>query len=90
MINLSLSVDKIDYSSLIPVLVPMVIKNKLAAKAAQFTIEAKLKTMSEQEKNAFVVNFLHEHKNQIIENLNEFVKDKGIKGFICNFDADIL
>ena len=90
MINLSLNVDGIDYSSLIPVLVPMVIKNKLAAKAAQFTIEAKLKTMSEREKNAFVVNFLHEHKNQIIENLNEFVKEKGVKGYICNFDADIL
>ncbi len=90
MINFSINVDGIDYSSLIQVLVPTVIKNKFAAKAARFTIEAKLKNMSEQEKNAYVVNFLNENKNHIIENLNEFVKNKGVKGYICNFNADIL
>ncbi len=90
MVELKLNIDGIDFVSLIPVLMPMVIKNKIAAKAAQLTIELKLKNMSDQEKNACVVNFLHEHKNQIIESLNEFVKNKGVKGFICNFDADIL
>ncbi len=90
MLELRLNIEGIDYSSLIPVLVPMIIKNKIAAKAATFTVEAKLKAMSEQEKNVYVLNFLHEHKNQIIENLNEFVKSKGVKGYICNFDADIL
>ena len=90
MIELKLDLTGIDYNSLIPIIVPMIIKNKLAAKAASFTIEAKLKSMSEQEKNAFVVNFLQEHKNQIIESLNELVKNKGVTGYICNFDAGII
>ncbi len=90
MIELKLDMDGIDYASLIPVIVPMIIKNKIAAKAATLTLSSKLKTMSEQDKNAFVVGFLEEHKNRIIENLNDYVKSKGVKGYICNFDADIL
>ncbi len=90
MIEFKIDMDGIDYNSLVNVLVPMVIKNNIAAKAAMFTINLKLKTMSENQKNAFVVNFIEEHKNQMIENLNEAIKKKGVKGYICNFDADII
>lgn len=90
MLELKLDIDGIDYKSLIPVIIPMIIKNKIAAKAAMFAIEIKLKTMSNDEKNAFAVKFLEEHKNHIIEALNEYIKNKGITGYICNFDADII
>ena len=90
MIEFKIDVDGIDYKSLIPTVVPMVIKNKIAAKAAIFTIETKLRGKTETEKNAFVVNYLQEHKNKIIEALNEKVKGTGITGYVCNFDADII
>lgn len=90
MIELKLDLTGIDYNSLISAIIPMIIKNKLAAKAAQLTALSKLKNMSEQEKNIYVVKLLMEHKNHIIEKLNEYIKIKGVNGYICNFDADII
>lgn len=90
MIEFKLDLTGIDYNSLIPIIIPMIIKNKLAAKAARFTVEAKLKNKTEQDKNAFAVKFLEEHKNQIIESLNEYIKKQGVTGYICNFNAEIL
>ena len=90
MIELKLCFNGIDYNSLISVIIPMVIKNKLAAKAAQLTAASRLKKMTEQEKNAYAVKFLEEHKNLIIENLNEYVKSNGVTGYICNFAAGII
>ena len=90
MLELKLDIDGIDYNSLIKIIMPLLIKNKIAAKTATITIEMMLKTMSEREKNTYAVNFINENKNKITEILNDYAKNKGIRGNICNCEAKII
>lgn len=90
MIELHIDLDGIDYEKAIPTIVPLIIKNPLAAKAAQLALLSKFKNKSQDEKNALFVNFINEHKNKIIKTTNEKVNENGTLGYLCNVSADII
>ena len=90
MLELRIALDGIDYDTLIPVLIPMVIKNPIAAKAAKAAYKVKTANLSQKEKDALAVKLLTDNKNKVLTTLNEKVADKGIKGYIIGFDADVL
>ena len=90
MLELRIALDGIDYDTLIPSLVPLVIKNPIAAKAALAAYKVKTHKMTKAEKDALAVQLLTDNKNQIITKLNSKISDKGITGYIVGFDADVL
>ena len=90
MVELRLALDGIDYDTLVPMLLPMVIKNPIAAKAAMTAYKIKTANMSQSERDALAVKLLTDNKNKILTALNEKVADKGVKGYVIGFDADVL
>lgn len=90
MIEIKLDIDGIDYDTVIPVIVPMLIKNKIAAKAAISAASIVIKNKSQRERNETAVKTIKDRKNKIIELCNKELKEKGIKGYVCNIDADII
>ena len=90
MIELRIALDGIDYDTLIPALLPMVIKNPLAAKAALAAYKIKTANLSQPERDALAVKLLTDNNNKILTTLNSKVADKGIKGYVVGFDADVL
>ena len=90
MIELRIALDGIDYDTLIPTLLPLVIKNPIATQAALTAYKFRTAKMTQREKDAVVVQLLSDNKNKILSTLNEKVSDKGIKGYLLNFDADII
>ena len=90
MIELRIALDGIDYDTLIPKLLPMVIKNPIAAKAALTAYKLKTAKMTQREKDALAVQLLTDNKNKVLSTLNEKIADKNVKGYLLNFDADII
>lgn len=90
MIELRIALDGIDYDTLIPTLLPMIIKNPIASKAALAAYKLKTAKLSQSEKDALAVQLLTDNKNKILTTLNEKVADKGIKGYVIGFDADVM
>lgn len=90
MIELRIAIDGIDYDTLIPAVLPMIIKNPIAAKAALAAYKVKTANLSQSEKDALAVKLLTDNKNKILTTLNEKVSDKGVKGYVIGFDADVL
>ena len=90
MLELRIALDGIDYDTLIPTLIPMMIKNPIAAKAALAAYKIKTAKLSQSERDALAVQLLTDNKNKILTTLNQKVADKGIKGYVVGFDADVL
>ena len=90
MIELHIDIDGIDFENAISVIVPLIIKNPIAAKAAQLSLLAKFKNKSQSERNMMFVNFINEHKNKIIKTTNEKVNEIGTLGYLCNISADLI
>ena len=87
MIELKFTLDNIDYETLLPIIIPIVIKNPLASKAALVAARAKLKNMSPSERDIYVSNLLSGNKDRILSALNAKVAAKGIKGEITSLSA---
>ena len=87
MIEIKVSLDMIDYSSLLPIITKTVTKNKILSKAIKLTVDGKLSKMTEKEKNTYLVSFIEEHKERITEILNEYAKNKNIIGYITDISA---
>jgi len=90
MLELRIALDNIDYDTLIPTVLPMIIKNPIAAKAALAAYKLKTANLSQSERDALAAKLLTDNKNKILTVLNEKVSEKGIKGYITGFDADVL
>lgn len=90
MLELRIALDGIDYDTVIPTLIPMVIKNPIAAKAALAAYKLKASKLSQSERDALAAKILTEHKNKILTALNEKISDKGIRSYVVGFDADVL
>ena len=90
MMELRLDFDGLDYEAILPLLAPLAIKNPAAAKVATLGFQLKTKGMSKAEKDAYVARLLSENKNKIISALNGVLAEKGISGYVANFDADLL
>ena len=90
MLELRIALDGIDYDTLIPTLIPMVIKNPIAAKAALTAYKMKTAKLSQAERDALAVKMLNENKNKILTVLNEKAAVKGVKGYVVGFDADVM
>lgn len=90
MIQINIDIDGIDYEKAVPVIVPLIISNPIAAKAAQLALLTKFKNKSQSERNAMFVNFINEHKNKIIKTCNEKVNENGTLGYLCNVSADMI
>lgn len=90
MIELRIDIDQIDYDTVIPTLLPKVIKNPIASKAAMVGYKAKTKNMTKEEKDAFAAKILSDNKNSILTALNSKLSDNGIRGYVVGFDADII
>ena len=90
MLELRIALDGIDYDTLIPTLIPMMIKNPIAAKAALAAYKIKTAKLSQSERDALAVQLLTDNKNKILTTLNQKVADKGIKVYVVGFDADVL
>ena len=90
MLELRIALDGIDYDTLIPTVLPLIIKNPIAAKAALVAYKAKTANLSQSKRDALAVKLLTDNKNKILSTLNEKVADKGIKGYVVGFDADVL
>ncbi len=88
MLEFKITVSDLDYDILIPSLIPMLIKNKIAAKAAQLAIMTKIKNMNQQERDAYVASFLSEHKGKILDGAASMLDKKGIKGNIKAFEVN--
>ncbi len=87
MLELKISLDNVDYLSVVRSLVPLVVKNKLMASAAVTAANMKMRSMSKAEQEQYVASFLTDHKEKIKELLNSAVKNKGIVGEINDFGA---
>ena len=90
MLRISVDLDALDYEKAIPLIVPMFIKNGIAAKAAETMLLSKIKNKTRSEQNAMLVNFINEHKNKIIKKVNDKANENGTVGYLCNVSADIL
>ena len=86
MIKLELTIDEINYKTLIPKLVPLIIKNKLASKTAQFAVSAKLNSLNDSERDKFVASFLNDHQDKILEKINSIAAEKGIDAVITDLN----
>ena len=90
MIELRIAVDGIDYDSLVPMLLPMIIKNPIAAKTALAAYKIKTANLSQKEKDALAVKLLTDNKNKILTTLNGKISDQGVNGYVIGFDADLM
>lgn len=90
MIELRIALDGINYDTLIPKLIPIAIKNPIAAKAALAAYKLKASKLSQKEKDALAVKLLTDNKNKILTTLNGKITEKGIIGYILGFDADLI
>ena len=88
MLEFKICISDLDYDSLIPILIPMVIKNKIAAKGAQFAASAKIKNMSQDERDAFAASFLTEHKDKILSGVASLLEKKGISGSVRSIEVN--
>ena len=79
MIELRLTVDKIDYMELINTLLPHIVKNKLAEKTLKAAISAKFASMNEEERNAAAIAFINDNSSKIADIINEYV-DQQLSG----------
>ena len=89
MLEIKVSLEKIDYSSLLPFLLKAVTKSKVLSKALRFTLEGKISKMTEEEKNSFAAFFIEEHNEKIVEILNEYAKNKGVIAYMTDISAKI-
>ncbi len=87
MLEFKIDISDLDYDSLIPLLVPLVIKNKIASKGAQLAVSAKIKNMSQDERDAFAASFLMEHKEKILSGVASLLDKKGIKGKVRGLEV---
>ena len=90
MLELKIMLDGIDYDTLMPTLIPLMIKNPIAAKAALAAYKLKTCNMSPTEKDALAAKLLTDNKGQVITKLNGKLSAKGIIGQIVDFDAKSL
>ncbi len=88
MLELKISLENVDYMTVIKSLIPLVIKNKLMAGAAVTAANMKLRSMSQAEQEKFVADFLSDHEEKVKELLNSAVKNKGINGNVSDFSAE--
>lgn len=90
MLELRIDIDQTDYDTLIPMLIPLLIKNPIAAKTALAGYKLKTMGMTQKDKDAFAAKMLSDNKNKIITTLNSKISEKGVKGYVVGFDADVL
>lgn len=90
MIELKIALEQVDYDSLVPKLIQMIVKNPVTAKASLLAYKAKTKNMTQKEKDAFASKLLSDNKNKIMTALNSKISESGIVGYIVGFDADML
>jgi hypothetical protein len=90
MLDINITLDKVDYQSLIPIIVSAFIKNPVAAKAASFTLRSKIKNKTQNEADTILVNFINEYKNKIIDTVNKKASNEGINGYLININANII
>ena len=89
MIELRITLDEIDYDTLIPTLIPILIKNPIAAKAALVAYKLKTAKLPQNERDVLAVQLLNDNKNKIVTKLSEKAANKGIKCSIVDFDASV-
>ena len=90
MLELRIALDGIDYDTLIPMIIPVIIKNPIAAKGALAAYKLKTKNMPQNERDALAAKLLSDNKDKILAVLNSKIADKGVKGYVVGFDADLL
>ena len=88
MLELRISLDGVDYDTLIPKIIPFIIKNPLAAKAVLSAYKIKTHNMTQSEKDAFAAQLLNDNRNKIIDKLQLKLSDNGIKDSKIQFEAD--
>ncbi len=88
MLELKLSLENVDYMSLIKTVIPLVVKNKFMATAAITAANLKMRSMSANEREAFVASLLADNKEKIKELINSAAKNKGISGNASDFSAE--
>ena len=76
MIELRLTVDNIDYDELFSVIIPHLVKNKLAERTIRSAISAKFASMSEAEKDAAAAEFLNDNASKITDIINEYASSQ--------------
>lgn len=90
MIQISLSLDAINYENSVPFVVSLFIKNPVAAKAAEVMLLNKLKNKTQSEKDKMLSEFINEQKNKIIKIANDTLNEKQKIGYLCNISSDIV
>ncbi len=90
MLELKISLDNVDYMTVVRAIIPLVVKNKLMAGAAITAANIKMRAMSRSEQEKYAAAFLTDHKDKIKELLNSTAKNKGISGEIIDFGAQSL
>ncbi len=90
MLELKITLENVDYITVVRSLIPLVVKNKLMAGAAITAANMKMRSMTKEEQESYVASFLTDHRGKIIELLNNTVKNKGIVGEISDFGAQYL
>ncbi len=88
MLELKISLENVDYMTVVRSIIPLVIKNKLMAGAAVTAANIKMRSMSKSEQEKYAASFLTDHKEKIKELLNSAAKNKGIIGTISDFGAE--
>ena len=76
MIELRLTVDKLNYNELFDVIIPLLVKNKLAEKTLKAAITVKFASMSEAEKDAAAAEFLSSNSTKITEMINGYLSNQ--------------
>ena len=87
MIELNLKIDQLNYDELINVIIPHLVKNKLAEKALKTAISAKFSSMNESEKNTAAVSLINDNSSKITAIINEYISKQICGCHISSIEA---
>ncbi len=87
MLELKITLEDVDYATVLSSLIPLVIKNKILAGAAASAVSAKLNSLSPSQQDEYVAAFLSDNKEKIAELLDSAIKNKGMTGSVRSFNA---
>ena len=89
MIDIRLAADRIDYEKAIKLLLPLIFSSRIACKAAEHKLLCKLKGKTQEERDVMLVEFINEHRSNVIKTVNVRLTETGDIARLYDVSAEI-
>ena len=87
MIEIKLTIDKVDYDQLLDALIPHLVKNRLAEKTIKSAISSRFASMTESERTSAAAGFLNDNSSKITDIINDYINEQQLGCHVSALEA---